>query len=176
MDVYQCQATEMCLLLPLFLPCTFLCKYLSPSVDRYNFQSYQSNSKDLSSTFKEKLGFLKDMGLLQSGTSTKKHWSKPDVNPWRPILGQGWEKGDLKEEGDRGQFVPGDQRAGCGGLDCPCNSGENTWTVPKCYILVSLPGTWLHMGCTCPGLFRSRQTHLDWDLRALFTFRRSFLI
>lgn len=50
-----------------FLPCTFLCKYLSPSVDREEFQRYQSNLKDLSSTS----GFFTDMGLLRSATTTK---------------------------------------------------------------------------------------------------------
>lgn len=53
--------------LSLFVPCTFLCEYLSPSVDGYSFQRHQSNSKDLSPTFKVKSGFPKDMGLLQSG-------------------------------------------------------------------------------------------------------------
>lgn len=80
-NVYQCQAIEMSLLLSLSLPCTYLCKYLSPSVDRYNFQRYQSNWKELSPTFKDKSGLLTNMGLLSSATTTKKHWPEGNLNP-----------------------------------------------------------------------------------------------
>lgn len=47
---------EVGLSLSLFLPCTFLCEYLSPSVDGYSFQRHQSNSKGPKSHLQSEIG------------------------------------------------------------------------------------------------------------------------
>lgn len=47
----------------------------------YSFQRYLSNSKDLGPTFKVRSGFLANMGLLQSATTTKKALTEVNMNP-----------------------------------------------------------------------------------------------